>query len=144
MRLRTLLALAASAVLLTSCGSSDGPSGREGSPATTEDLDNTTYTSAEVTGYDLVKESQIVLTFKDGSLGVNGGCNTMSAKYEVSDGTLKWTGPAASTMMACSDELAAQDKWLTQQFTDGVEADLNNTTLVLTTSDDAEIVLEAD
>ncbi len=144
MRLTTLTALAAATVLLTSCGGSDGPTGREGSPATAGDLDNTTYTSSEVTGYDMVKDTQVVLTFKDGNLGVNGGCNTMSAAYAVTDGTLKWTGPAASTMMACNDELTAQDKWLTGIFTDGVKADVNNSTLVLTASDDAEIVLEAD
>ena len=42
------------------------------------------------------------------------------------------------------NELTAQDKWLTGIFTDGVKADVNNSTLVLTASDDAEIVLEAD
>ena len=145
MRLRVLLALAASAVLLTSCGSSDsGPTGREGSPPSASDLDGNSYTSVEVTGHKLVDESEITLTFKDDNLGVNGGCNTMTAGYEVTDGTVKWTGPAASTMMACSDELTAQDAWLTSLFTDGVDATLENSTLVLSGPDNEEIVLETD
>jgi len=143
MRLRTLLALAAAAVLLAACGS-DGPADREGSPATTDDLDNTTFTSVEVTGHDLVEESEITLTFKDGNLGVQAGCNTQTAGYAVTDGTLKWTSPAASTMKACSDELMAQDQWLAGLFTDGVDANLNKTTLILTSSDDGTIELEAD
>ncbi|WP_395656043.1 META domain-containing protein [Nocardioides sp.] len=143
MRLRTLLALAASAVLLVGCGS-DGESGREGSPPTTDELDNTTYTSVEVTGHKLVEESSITLTFQDGNLAVEAGCNTQTAGYGVTDGTLKWTGPAASTMKACSDELTAQDQWLAGLFTDGVKADLNNKTLTLSGPDNEEIVLETD
>lgn len=145
MRLRVLLAIAASAVLLTSCGSSDsGPDGREGSPPTTSDLDGNTYTSVEVTGHKLVADSQITLTFSDGTLGVNAGCNTMSSGYDVTDGTLKWSGPAAATQMACSDELMAQDAWLTGLFTDGVGADLQDKTLTLSGPDNETIVLETD
>ncbi|MCB0894103.1 MAG: META domain-containing protein [Nocardioides sp.] len=143
MRPRTLLALLATTFLLAACGS-DGESGREGSPPTTDQLDDTTFTSVEVTGYDLVKESQITLDFKDGNLAVQAGCNTQTAGYTVDAGTLKWTGPAAATMKACSDELMAQDQWLAGIFTEGVDAFLNGHTLTLTTSDGADIVAETD
>lgn len=141
MRLRTLLALSATTVLLAGCGS-DGPTGRDGSPATADDLDGNTYASSEVTGHDMVVDTQVTLAFTDSNLAVDAGCNTQTAGFEVTDGTLKWSGPAASTMKACSDELMAQDQWLAEIFTEGVTADIEGSTLILTTSDDAEIVLE--
>lgn len=106
------------------------------------DLDGKTFTSTSVEGHDLVEGSTIELTFDDGHLGVSAGCNSMGADYEVDDGTLAWTGPATSTLIGCPDDLAAQDQWLTELFTDGVEAELDGSTLTLTDGD-VEIVLEA-
>jgi len=131
--MRPFLVAAAALVLLSGCGS-DGVS--------SDDLDGTTWTSTSVTGHDLAEDSTIQLTFDSGQLTVNAGCNTMGAAYEVDDGTLKWTGPAAGTLMGCSEELMAQDQWLTGLLTDGVEVSQDDTTLTLT-DDDVEIVLEA-
>jgi heat shock protein HslJ len=43
-------------------------------------------------------------------------------------------------MMACSDELTAQDQWLVELFTDGVDVAADGPTLTLT-ADDVTIVL---
>jgi len=48
----------------------------------------------------------------------------------------------AATMMACSDELMAQDNWLNALFVDGVPATLDGDQLTLKNGD-VEIVLEA-
>ena len=101
-----------------------------------------TFASTEVTGHDLVPDTTISLVFEDGNLSANAGCNTMSAAYEVTDGNIAWSGPAAATMMACSDELTAQDEWLTELLTGGVDATQDGDTLTLTDVD-LEIVLEA-
>ena len=73
-----------------------------------------TYVSTEVTGHELVADSQIRLTVEDDNLSVNAGCNTMFAPYELTDDSLMWTSDPASTMMGCSDELTAQDQWLAE------------------------------
>ena len=132
---------------LAGCGSDD--SGSEaadnslasdpGQPPTTEDLQGTSYTSTQVSGYDLVEGSTITLGFGDG-MSVSAGCNTMAAGYEVSDdGILAWTGDPATTMMACSDELEAQDQWLTQLFQEGLTAATDGTALILT---NGEVTIE--
>jgi heat shock protein HslJ len=99
---------------------------------TTADLDGASYVSTHVTGHDLVADTQIRLAFASGSLSTSAGCNVMSGPYDVDGGVVRWTGPAASTMMACSDELTAQDAWLTQLFTDGAEVAVDGSTLTLT------------
>ena len=93
-----------------------------------------------MTGYDLVADTTIRLTFEDGNLSVNAGCNTMFAPYELTEDSLAWTGEPAATMMGCPDDLAAQDQWLAELFTTGVGAAADGPTLTLT-SDDVTIVL---
>ena len=99
-----------------------------------------TYVSTEVTGHELVADTQIRLTFEDDNLSVNAGCNTMFAPYELTDDSLMWTSDPASTMMGCSDELMAQDQWLAELFTTGVAVAADGATLTLT-SDDVTIVV---
>jgi heat shock protein HslJ len=99
-----------------------------------------TYVSTDVTGYDLVADTTIRLTFEDGNLSVNAGCNTMFAPYELTDDSLAWTEDPAATMMGCTDGLAEQDQWLAELFTTGVGAAADGPTLTLT-SDDVTIVL---
>ena len=76
-----------------------------GSAVTTADLDGSTFESTSVEGHDLVPGSTVRLTFENGSLSANAGCNTMSSSYAVTDGRLAWTGHPMSTMMGCPDDL---------------------------------------
>src|SRR5262245_28127358 len=126
--LAALAALAMMLVPLAACGSDDDGGG--GAP-TRADLDGKTYSSTEVTGDDLVEQSTITLAFETGMMAVRAGCNTQTAEYEVADGTLRWTGPAASTRMACSPQLEEQDRWLAGLFTDGMTALLDGSALSL-------------
>lgn len=139
--MRILAALAATLTLLTACGSDDQEGASTPDPA---DLDATTFTSTDVSGHDLVEGSAVTLSFQEGTLAVKAGCNTQTGEYDVDDGTLKWTRPAASTMIACpTPDLAEQDQWLAGLFTDGMDATLDGGTLTLTGSDDVELVLSA-
>ena len=124
--MRVLLALVATTLLLTACGSDDE----------LPDLDGTTYSSTDVSGHDLVEGSTVTLSFEDGTMAVKAGCNTQTGAYEVSDGRLQWSGPAASTTMACpTADLADQDQWLAGLFTDGMDAKHDGDTLTLTSGD---------
>jgi heat shock protein HslJ len=141
--LRTVAALAA-LVLLTACGSDGSSDGAGGaSPPEKADLEASTYTSNDVSGHQLVEGSTITLSFQEGTMAAKAGCNTMTGEYEVSDGTLRWTGPVAATQMACpTGDLADQDQWLTENFTDGMDATLEEGTLTLTNDKGLRIVLD--
>ena len=139
--LRFIGALAAALALLTACGSDDEGGGA--SPPEKADLEATTFSSSDVSGHELVEGSTITLSFQEGTMAVKAGCNTMTGDYEVSDGTLQWTGPAAATRMACpTGDLADQDQWLTELFTDGMDATLDGGTLTLTNDKGLKIVLD--
>jgi heat shock protein HslJ len=116
----------------TSGATTSSPTSASEAAVTAADLDGASYVSTQVTGHVLVADTQIQLGFSSGSLSTSAGCNVMSGPYDVDGGVLRWTGPAASTMMACSDELTAQDAWLTQLFTDGAEVAVDGSTLTLT------------
>jgi heat shock protein HslJ len=76
-------------------------------------------------------------------MAAKAGCNTMTGAYEVSDGTLRWTGPVAATRMAGpTGDLADQDQWLTEVFTDGMDATLDQGTLTLANDKGLKIVLD--
>ena len=133
--MRRLLAVAAVLVLVAGCGSDD-----EDGEVSADDLDGNSYESTEVTGHELVADTSITLIFEDGNLSAQAGCNTMSSAFEVNETLLAWTGEPASTLMGCSDELTAQDAWLTELFTEGVDAALEDDVLILT-SDNQTIKL---
>ncbi len=134
--MRRLLAAAAALVLLGGCGSDVVP--------TAEDLDGNSYESTEVVGFELVEGTTVNLTFEDGSLGAQAGCNTVSAAYDIDDDLLVWSGEPASTLMGCSEELTAQDAWLTKLFTEGVDVVLEDDVLTLTQEDTTIKLAEAD
>lgn len=113
-------------VLLTGCGG-DGDG-----ETTAADLNGSTFTSTQVDGHELVADSTITLTFDDDNLSAQAGCNTMSAPYVLEEDLMSWEGEVATTMMACSDELTAQDAWLTDLLTNGVDVELDGDTLILT------------
>jgi heat shock protein HslJ len=147
-----LVASAAAALLLfvacgsgSDSGSDSGESGGDSDSAPTQvDLEGTTFTTTSMTGSGLVQDSTITLSFEDGSMALQAGCNTHTAPYEVDDGRLKWSSPPAGTLKACSPDLEAQDAVLTELFTSGAAATLDSTTLTLTNDDeDLTLVLDA-
>ena len=84
-------------LVLAACGSSDpGTSKRRhhhqgqglddhdgGRRGPRLELDGKAFTATGVEGYEPVADSQLTLTFEDGNLSVNAGCNTMTSTYEV-------------------------------------------------------------
>ena len=102
---RTAIAGAAASLLLAGCGGGGA------------DLAGSTYTSTEVRGHDLVEGSQVTLTFDDGRISANAGCNTMNGAATWEGETLEVEGPLASTMMACEEPLMEQDTWLSDFLT---------------------------
>jgi heat shock protein HslJ len=137
---RTAFALLTlSALAFAACGSDDDTA--SGSAPTADELEGTTFESTDVTGHELVADTTISLAFQDDRVSANGGCNTMNGGYTITDGTLE-VAAMASTMMACSDELMAQDDWLAEFLAGGPEIALDGDTLTLT-GGDSTMTLEA-
>ena len=78
-------------------------------------LDGRTFLSTAVTdgggARDLVPGTRIRLSFDDGRIGVQAGCNTMGASYRLDGGRLRITD-AATTEMGCDPARQAQDDWV--------------------------------
>ena len=121
---RSLILLAVPLVsVLASCGSDDAASDTVAEPVATEvsvptselDLDGRTFVSTAVDGHELVAESEIRLSFQDGSVSINAGCNTLVGGYTVEGDTLQ-VPTLAMTQMACDPALMDQDAWLSETF----------------------------
>jgi heat shock protein HslJ len=78
-------------------------------------LDGRTFVSSSVTedGEDraLVAGTEIRLSFADGRLSAQAGCNIFGASYRVADGALVADG-GSMTEMGCDEDRSAQDEWL--------------------------------
>lgn len=150
MRLSTAAALPLAALLLAACTSGGGgtpapsgaPGGAAGSAPTAADLDGRTFVVTGTQGYDIVPGSQIVLTFGDGRLGIQAGCNQMGGDYRITDGTLA-IGTMMMTEMACEEPLMAQDAFISAFLVgatlvlDGDNLSLANGGVTLTATDKA-------
>lgn len=110
-------ALAGAVAVLAACGGSASVDGR-------------TFVSTAAVGHDLVSGTSVLLTFEDGAIAAEAGCNTMISGYAWSDGVLE-VDDLASTRMGCPDDLAAQDAWLTALLTSDPAMVLDGDTLRL-------------
>jgi heat shock protein HslJ len=134
----TLSFLLASAVLLVACSAAGATTP---SPAA---LDGRTFLSTGIQGADLVPDTQVRLTFADGNLNAQAGCNIMGGSYSI-EGDRLTTTQMFMTEMGCDEPRQAQDEWLAA-FLGNVTFTLEGDTLTLTdgpvrlTLEDKEVV----
>lgn len=147
LRRRLPILLACIIVVMTAC--SDDPNVMSGPGATSpgagvasEQLDGRTFTSTEVTGRELVEGTTVTLTFEDGRLGANAGCNTSSSAYRIEDGVLRLDGEGMTTLMGCPPELESQDQWLAAFLRDGREVALRAEVLTLTSAGGGDVSMD--
>ncbi|HSF98176.1 MAG TPA: META domain-containing protein [Ornithinibacter sp.] len=114
-----VVTLLAASLALGACGSESA------------DLAGRSFTSTEVRGHDLVEGSAITLTFEDGRMSANGGCNTLNGAATWDGDTLDVAEPLASTMMACDEALMAQDQWLSEFLTSSPALEVDGDTMTL-------------
>lgn len=103
-RLPRFLALTAASIVVA-CSTPAAPSP---SPAS---LDGRTYLSTQLEGRILVPGTQVRLSFADGQLNAQAGCNTMGGGYTI-DGDRIRTSQLSMTEMGCDGPRQAQDEWL--------------------------------
>jgi heat shock protein HslJ len=122
----------AATLLLAACGDDSTTSDTAaGSPTGASSLDGTRWTATSAEGITLVADSTVLLTFADGNVGVNGGCNTIGGGYTIEDDILK-VDQLASTQMACAPELMAQDEAMSAFLASGPTVEQSAEQLVLT------------
>lgn len=110
--------LVAGLLLLAACGEETGDAnGVRGADA--DPLDGRTLVVTGVTEggapRPLVPGTQIRLSFSDGQLGIQAGCNSMSGAYQL-DGDQLSVGGMAGTDMGCPEPQMAQDTWVAGLF----------------------------
>lgn len=120
--------------LLTGCGLVDGPGGTGEGSGDAPDVDGRAFLSTEVTREgepaELVDGSRARISFDDGQVSVQAGCNTLFGGYRVEAGVLR-VDAMGGTTMGCSEELMAQDVWLAELLGAGpsIAVDGDNLTL---------------
>lgn len=109
------LFVAAAAVLLMSACAQPAPTSPASTPspepATGADaIAGTHWQLTELDGKPLVKDSVVTASFADdGVVTGSGGCNRFRAAYTISDNTIKIDEAIGATMMACAEDVMAQE-----------------------------------
>lgn len=89
-----------------------------------------TFVSVRSPGRALVDGSVVRITFRQDAVAARAGCNTLFGSASWAGGVL--TAPVlASTMMACSPDLMAQDAWLAELLQGGPAIALDGVTLTI-------------
>lgn len=149
--LRHALALVvATTFLLAGCGSEDADDGAgdatgDATVSPESDLEGREFVSTGVTvggaEYPLASGSVVRISFGEGQVGADAGCNQMGGAASYDDGTLELTdGALAMTEMGCEQALMDQDTWLAEILGSSPTLELDGDTLVVT-SDDTVIAL---
>ena len=131
--LRLLTAGVLFVLVMAGCitGSSASPSD-SADPGT---IDGRTFLSSDVTQDGepraLVGGTQVRLSFADGQITVNAGCNTIGGTYRVEDGRLLFEG-GGMTEMGCDPALHDQDEWVGEFLGSDPELGLDGDDLTLT------------
>jgi heat shock protein HslJ len=131
LRVLPTLLLVGLAVASAGCGDPDAEAG------TAPDLAGREFVATQTNGHEQVAETEITLSFQDGRISARAGCNTMTGGATWDDGVLRVPADGlATTMMACPDDLQAQDEWLMALLTSAPALSLSGG--VLTVGDDVE------
>lgn len=93
-------------------------------------LEPRTFVATASTGFTIVEGSTVTLTFEDGRIGANAGCNSMSGGYTLTDGVLT-VEPMAMTEMACEPALMEQDATIADLLTSSPTISLEGDTLTI-------------
>jgi heat shock protein HslJ len=131
MRLRAALVLMGVALVGMAGCASGGPGGGPGPGAGGSDsLAGRTFLSVGVVGATPVPDTQIRLSFVDGRVMANAGCNSMSGGYALSGDTLM-VNDLAVTEMGCDPARHEQDEWVSGLLTGRPQVRVDGDTIVV-------------
>lgn len=97
-------------------------------------LDGRTFLSVDITvngvQHQLVPGTRVRLTFNDGNLGANAGCNHIGGQYRLDNGRLI-VDAMAMTEMGCDPQRHAQEEQLSRWLAARMQVRLNGPELIL-------------
>ena len=136
---RTLLVLVtALGLLAVGCG---GSGDSDQMPVASASLDGSTFTATGAEGLTLDERVPLTISFDQGTVAVDAGCNSIGGGYEIEDGEIRGT-KLVSTLMGCPPPLGEIETKTTRTLSDGAMATLEGDTLTLTGEDGIELTLE--
>lgn len=137
MRLALLVALPL--LLLTACGTVTSSGSGEGE---TPDVDGRTFLGTGVAGGPaFVDGSQLRLSFEEGRVRAQAGCNSMFGGYSFEGDTLV-AEQLAMTEMGCPQELMDQDTWIAELLSSRPTLALDGDELTVTSGDTVVTLLD--
>jgi heat shock protein HslJ len=120
---RSLILVSVLALMATGCGAGD--------PATLDGRDFVLVRfTVNGTSEPLAPGTNLRMSFADGQLTANAGCNTMGGSYALRDGRLV-VGDLATTEMGCDPDLHRQDERFAQFLTGNPSVAVDGDELVL-------------
>ncbi|HMN29435.1 MAG TPA: META domain-containing protein [Caldilineaceae bacterium] len=97
----------------------------------------TSYVGAD--GAEATPVAETTLTFADGRVGGNTGCNSFSAAYTV-DGQKLTVGQGMSTMMACEESIMAQEQAVVANLNQAASYEITDNQLHILNADGAVVL----
>ncbi|WP_295951786.1 META domain-containing protein [Rhodoferax sp.] len=147
MTIRSAVWLALAALALSACATKSTPSG----PALEGRLTALRWTLQSATdgqGQPIAAlfpraDPRFTVEFKDGRVGIRGGCNAMGGNYQIDAANQLQVGPMMSTRMACADGLMEADHALSALLAQRLRVQLDESpapTLRLVSADGQTLV----
>lgn len=115
---------------LAACGDDSS----SGDAPSADDLDGRQFVATEIEGHTIVEGSEVLVSFDDGSISIQAGCNTQNSGYEIADGVLQ-VELLAATMMACEQPLMDQDQLIASIVTAEPTVELDGDELTISSAD---------
>lgn len=98
-------------------------------------LDGRMFVATGSTGFEIVPDSTIRISFDGGSLSATAGCNIIGGTYTVDSGGTLHTDALSMTEMACADVLMQQDDRFVEFLSAGPTVELDGDDLTLASVD---------
>lgn len=115
---------------LAACGDDSS----SGDAPTADDLEGRQFVATDIEGHTIVEGSEVVVSFEDGRISIQAGCNTQNSAYEINDGVLQ-VDLLVATMMACEQTLMDQDQVVASIVTAGPTVELDGDDLTISSAD---------
>jgi heat shock protein HslJ len=131
-------------LVLVACGQADNDTGSDG--VTMAQLDGLTFVATDGTKsgepFTVVDGSTLRVSFSDGQIAANAGCNNMGGAVSLDGDVLVVDGGLIQTEMACSEPLMRQEQWFSTFLSSKPTVRLNGATLTLTQGTDEVVFSE--
>jgi heat shock protein HslJ len=141
---KPLVVLFGLTLVLVACGQADNDTGSDA--VTMAQLEGRTFVATDGTKssepFTVVDGSTLRVSFSDGQIAANAGCNNMGGAVSLDGDVLVVDGGLIQTEMACSEPLMRQEQWFSTFLSSKPTVRLDGATLTLTQGTDEVVFSE--